>query len=65
MFDVECQGHGCRVLLGPRAIERLINTPDGVVLYWRCFCGTQGTTRFGAADDAAPLTTEPALGTAA
>jgi hypothetical protein len=64
MFDVECQGHGCRVLLGPRAIERLANTPNGVVVYWRCFCGTRGRTRFGGGVDARPIR-EPALGSAA
>ena len=43
MFEIHCPHHQARVLLGPRAVEALVNTPDGVVLHWRCRCGTRGT----------------------
>lgn len=63
MFDVHCPGHGTRVLLGPRSIEALENTPHGVVLRWRCRCGATGTSRFGVGEDRAEV--DPALGSAA
>jgi hypothetical protein len=47
MFDIYCHRHQSRVLLGPRSIERLENTPSGVVLHWRCRCGAHGTEAFG------------------
>jgi hypothetical protein len=47
MFDIYCHHHGSRVLVGPRAIDALVNTPDGVVLHWHCYCGARGSTRFG------------------
>jgi hypothetical protein len=43
MFDVYCPRHRGRVLLGHRSIDRLDNTPDGVVLHWTCRCGQHGT----------------------
>jgi hypothetical protein len=42
MFTVHCPGHRARVLLGPRSIERLVNTDDGIALHWRCRCGSSG-----------------------
>jgi hypothetical protein len=47
MFDIYCPSHQARVLLGPRAIEALENTPDGIVLHWRCRCGARGTELTG------------------
>jgi hypothetical protein len=47
MFAIYCPSHQAQVLLGPRAIEALVNTPDGIVLYWRCRCGTRGTELTG------------------
>ncbi|MGH9247411.1 MAG: hypothetical protein ACRD29_24485 [Acidimicrobiales bacterium] len=47
MFAVDCPGHGSRVLLGPRAIEELVNTDAGIVVRWRCRCGTTGTVLTG------------------
>ncbi len=47
MFEIHCPHHQARVLLGPRAIEALETTPDGVVLHWRCRCGTRGTLTTG------------------
>ena len=47
MFDVICPGHGTRVLLGPRSIDALVNTPDGVHLHWTCWCGTKGVEHLG------------------
>jgi hypothetical protein len=43
MFTVECPRHQARVLLGAHSIEGLANTGRGVVLSWRCHCGTRGT----------------------
>ena len=42
MFTVHCTGHRARVLLGPRSIERLVQTDDGINIEWRCHCGTHG-----------------------
>ncbi len=42
MFTVHCPRHQARVLLGPRSIERLVTTADGVEVHWRCHCGAQG-----------------------
>lgn len=47
MFSIHCHTHRTRVLLGPRGIESLDNTPDGVILHWRCYCGARGTQRYG------------------
>jgi hypothetical protein len=49
MFDVYCPRHQARILLGPRSIQVLRNTPDGTVLHWRCRCGATGVEPFGAA----------------
>jgi hypothetical protein len=42
MFTVNCPGHRARVLLGPRSIERLVDTDDGIAIEWRCHCGSRG-----------------------
>lgn len=48
MFDVDCPRHGCRVLLGPRAIEAIENRRGGGILVrWRCRCGARGTLTTG------------------
>lgn len=47
MFTVFCPRHQSRVLLGPRAIDDLVTTPDGVVLHWHCRCGATGTVLTG------------------
>jgi hypothetical protein len=47
MFEITCPTHQSRVLLGSRSIEALVNTEDGVVLHWRCQCGTRGTLLTG------------------
>ena len=47
MVVVYCPRHGDRVLLGYRALERMSNTSEGVVLTWRCPCGARGTLRTG------------------
>lgn len=52
MFAIYCPSHQARVLLGPRAIEALVNTPDGIVLHWRCRCGARGTELTGRANTA-------------
>jgi len=46
MFAIYCPTHHSTVLLGPRRIEALRNTPEGVVIEWRCYCGTGGTHSF-------------------
>lgn len=47
MFSVHCPGHGTRVLLWPNDVEALHNTPDGIVVWWRCHCGERGATLTG------------------
>jgi hypothetical protein len=47
VFDVVCPTCATRVLLTPRRIESLENTPDGIVIRWRCWCGTGGELRTG------------------
>jgi hypothetical protein len=47
MFAVYCPRHRSQVLLGPRSIQSLVNTPDGVVMQWECHCGAVGTMRTG------------------
>ena len=47
MFEIHCPHHRSRVLLGARAIESLVNTPDGPVVHWHCYCGARGAQRFG------------------
>jgi hypothetical protein len=46
MFDIHCPRHRSRVLLTSRAVEGLVNTHDGVVVHWRCYCGARGEQRF-------------------
>jgi hypothetical protein len=48
MFDVLCPTCAKRVLLTPRRIEAMENTPQGIIIRWRCWCGTRGTLRTGA-----------------
>jgi hypothetical protein len=36
MFITDCQACGLRELRGPRSIELLVNTADGVDLVYRC-----------------------------
>jgi hypothetical protein len=47
MFAIYCPTHQSRVLLGTRSIEALVNTDEGVVVHWRCRCGTQGALLTG------------------
>ena len=56
MFDVVCPGHGRRVLLGPHRIEAVVNTPEGIVVHWRCTCGARGRLLTGAAARRQPRT---------
>lgn len=42
MFEVFCPEHGREVLLTTRHIERISNTPVGVIIEWRCWCGATG-----------------------
>lgn len=44
MFEEFCPAHGSRVLLTTSRIEAIHNTPDGVVVVWRCWCGHLGRT---------------------
>jgi len=52
MFTVHCPTHGGAVLLSERAITRLVNTPHGIEMHWRCFCGTEGIELTGLLADA-------------
>jgi len=47
MFSIHCPSHQTRILLGPRAIEALVDTADGIELHWRCHCGARGTLLTG------------------
>jgi hypothetical protein len=47
MFAVYCPRHHHQVLLGPRSIQSLVNTADGVVVQWQCHCGAAGTLHTG------------------
>ncbi|HEY8546395.1 MAG TPA: hypothetical protein VIL36_15155 [Acidimicrobiales bacterium] len=44
MFAEHCPRHGTRVLLPPSRIVAIHNTPTGVVVTWRCWCGHVGRT---------------------
>jgi hypothetical protein len=54
MFTVHCPRHQSQVLLGPRAIEALVETTDGIALHWRCRCGARGTELTGRQSPATP-----------
>ena len=47
MFTAHCPTHGTEVLLFARNITGLVNTADGIVVSWRCTCGTEGTLLTG------------------
>lgn len=47
MFDAWCPTCGVRGLYGPRSILSLRHEADGIVIVFRCHCGTVGTTTFG------------------
>lgn len=62
MFAEHCPRHGARVLLSPSRIEAIHNTPAGVVVTWRCWCGHVGRTdhRTVAAPTPTPTPLRPA-----
>jgi hypothetical protein len=47
MFDIHCPRCATRVLLDESRIEAIVNDPDGIVLRYRCWCGTPGQRREG------------------
>lgn len=47
MFSVNCPSHRSDVLLGYSNLIGLENTEAGVVVHWRCYCGTVGRTLTG------------------
>jgi hypothetical protein len=47
MFSVYCPGHGSRVLPCTGNIERMDNSPHGIHVHWRCFCGETGVWHTG------------------
>jgi hypothetical protein len=47
MFTAHCPEHGAEVLLGYRNLIGVENTDNGVVVHWRCHCGTRGHTLTG------------------
>ena len=49
MFTVHCPGHRARVLLGPRSIDALVTTEEGIAVHWRCRCGSHGVLHEGRA----------------
>ena len=42
MFTAHCPTHGTEVLLFARNITAIRNTADGIVVSWRCSCGSEG-----------------------
>lgn len=42
MFDAYCRHCRARVLLTTRRILSLHNTSQGILVYFRCWCGTAG-----------------------
>ncbi len=53
MFSVYCSGHEHEVLLFASNITGITNTPGGIVVAWRCPCGTTGHWVTGARHEAA------------
>ncbi len=53
MFDVFCEHHHSRVLLGTSRIREIRNTADGIDVSFRCYCGGEGVWRTGRGVDAA------------
>jgi hypothetical protein len=47
MFQVHCPAHRSQVLLTARRITVMVNTLDGVVVHWRCWCGHPGRSLMG------------------
>jgi hypothetical protein len=47
MFDVMCNRHGHRVLLGDRRILSITNDDAGILVRYRCSCGEPGEVRTG------------------
>jgi hypothetical protein len=47
MFEVFCPSHQARVLLSTGRIEAVRNTPRGVIVEWKCWCGHQGRSLDG------------------
>lgn len=63
MFEEYCPAHQSRVLLSTSRIEALRNTPAGVVVAWRCWCGHRGESvrQQGRQDPQVPHTPPPEL----
>lgn len=53
MFDVFCEHHGSRVLLGTSRIQEIRNTEGGIDVSFRCYCGGQGVWHTGRSHAAA------------
>lgn len=47
MFDAWCPTCEARGLYGPRSILSLRHEVGGIIVAFRCHCGTIGTTTFG------------------
>jgi hypothetical protein len=47
MFSAHCPEHGAEVLLGYGNLIGVENTDKGVLVHWRCYCGTRGHTLTG------------------
>lgn len=39
MLTIYCPTHNSEVLVGPRRIRHLVNTPHGIELVVECYCG--------------------------
>lgn len=47
MYTVHCPEHRADVLLGYSNLIGLENTAEGIVVHWRCYCGTRGHSLTG------------------
>ena len=53
MFDPYCETCSTTVLVGPRRLRSLDNTPTGIVLRFACWCGGEAVLVTGRTADAA------------
>lgn len=47
MFTVSCASCGATQLFGSRRITEITNTPNGIMVWVRCFCGAEAATVTG------------------
>ena len=65
MFTAHCPSHGGRVLLGVGHITAIRNGPDGILVEYRCPCGSRGSYLTGRRPAAEATLEETGIATAA